>query len=59
MNIIEVALYLTIFLYSFLYDWKILSIYFGIIIAYLILGAIWPGLHSVSPRKRIMFSTWC
>jgi hypothetical protein len=54
----EASLYLTLAIYSILYDWRPLMIYLGLMVAYVLAGYVAPGLVGVPTRRKLTFSSW-
>jgi hypothetical protein len=58
MHAYEGALYLSLLLYSLLVDTTLLFLFIGVLLLFLVVGQVYPGLKSSGIRKKITLSSW-
>lgn len=58
MKVHTFALYSTIFIYSILYDCRLIMIYSAILAVYMLLGMFQPNTKYHSIRRKIMIASW-
>jgi hypothetical protein len=58
MHLFQFAFYGTGLVYALFYDFKLIYIFMGFVIAYCVISSIYPGAENVPNRRKIMFASW-